>query len=233
MKRNTKWFLGVAALPLTIVMAFISCSSAPAVYDASVPLEKSSTLIIIQCQVGYFDGKKTDGKWNASMGTKKVVIPMGDHTLKMYNAQQSGSYLETGNIEINYDFLPGHTYIVIAPIVNRTIVGRIMEEIIIPDTSNTNATPFEGKWENTKDERQQFIFAGNEFMSFFQGTVSSRGSFSYKDNKLSVDIWAFFSLKKWRVVNQDLIDLGATKFSLTHNGTLLIDAKGNELRKIE
>jgi hypothetical protein len=238
MKRKNFWVLVMATMLLTFAMVLVGCaSSKPFVYDESVAPEQSSTLIIKDCQVYKFNGTTVSaGKWSAGVGEKTVIIPAGNHTLEVwssaYGTSSSGGYkTEYGKVEMTHTFLPGRTYLVMAPIDNGYVKGQIINvptvtSDLVPDPESPDATPIEGIWVNTAGKKQQWIFANNEFMSE-QGNNSLRGTFTIQGEAVTANS-LFFKYAKggWR------LSANVMSFKLTYNGATL-DYYGTALKKVE
>ena len=101
-----------------ILLVISGCNSGPTIIDPSVPLEMSSTLIIRKCAVIEFNGRDTgwnlfDTKWGIMGGDRRVVIPSGTHTLKVFHRSDSGMMMvERTSPLTTFEFLPGRTYLV-------------------------------------------------------------------------------------------------------------------------
>ena len=185
-----KGFIGILIMMsvlLTFVMTFGACSSGPVVFDKSVSAEQSSILNIIGCQVREFNGTTVSG-WNGATGKKTIMIPAGEHSLKMYITsfeERSGrTYVVAGNIEMTYNFLPGQTYLVTSLFINSKTTGFILDYKIEPNLDNPTS-PFEGKWVNTNNENHFLIFIKDEFL-LIEGKYQWRGLFTYNDGTISI-----------------------------------------------
>jgi len=182
MKNNFKLICGVLAIGLAI--AFIGCSSAPTVFDKSVPLEQSSTLRIMACNVREFDGEFTGGgiAWGVMIGEKQMIIPAGRHTLTLLS--RSGRWEST--ITMTHDFIPGHTYTV--SLDSDTAKGAILDETelsraLVPNPASPNASQIEGVWIATNGEK--YIFADNGYFWINKkGDLMHRGTFSLNGQRI-------------------------------------------------
>jgi len=235
--RKNVFVVGMAVMVLAFVVVFVACSSAPPfVYDDTVPPEQSSTLIINGCQVNKFNGTKVSAgvnadKWNAAAtGDKTVIIPAGEHTLDLWNTGDGG----IGNVEVTNTFLPGHTYLVFAPVDGRTITGIIIDKAIynsdlVPDPSSPDASPIEGRWNFSSDgkTKDELIFAKNEYARMINGTYVWRGFINFNGNTITLPAWAYYMKGEWKVIPPTREGI-----KLTYNGTKLFWGK-YEGKKVE
>ena len=222
-----KWLLVVSVL--VAVLGATGCATAK-VYDKTVPLEKSSTLEIGNGFVKSFNGEKT--LWDGT-----VIIPAGTHTLVIHNSETSAyaTSVEYGEVSMTHTFLPGHTYVVFAPIQYGKINGRIIDKEIfskdlVPDPTSPDASLIEGKWQITDGKNtNEFIFAKDEYARFVNGNYYSRGFIEINKNSVSMTVAAFYIPKKqtWSVIK--IIMSGG---NLTYNGTSWFLGKF-ELQKVE
>jgi len=233
MKKNV-FVVGMAAMVLTFVLAFVGCSSsAPFVYDETVPPEQSSTLIIKDCQVNKFNGTTVSAsKWSAGVGEKTVVIPAGKHTLDVWSSESSGSKLKYGNVEMTFNFLPGNTYLLIAPIINRTVQGRIYEitafnSDLVPNPESPKATPFEGKWVNTKNEGHYWIFANDECVLVMNGQNLLRGFFTYNERGIEINYLFMYYRDTWNPIGREM------NRDFAYKGNVIFYDDKNEMKKVE
>jgi len=247
MKKNV-FVVGMAAMVLTFVVVFVACSSAPPfVYDDTVPPEQSSTLIIGGCQVNKFNGTKVSaganaGKWNAAAtGDKTVIIPAGEHTLDLWSTGDGG----IGNVEITHTFLAGHTYNVSTRINSGTITGQITDvskytfDLPTPDTTDPNASPFEGKWVSVQTDRVGLVIAKDEWASILDGKYSNRGLVLYNEENATLLTMAGYDAKKgkWTIYRPSLLQeiqshsFGSQKAVMRGN-TLIVNGKF-EYRRVE
>ena len=220
MKKNF-FVVGMAVMLLTFAVVFVGCSSsAPFVYDTTVPPEQSSTLIINGCQVYKFNGETMSLKnWNAGVGEKTVVIPAGTHTLEVWASQSSegGTKLEYGKVEITHTFLPGKIYLVTALIEGNSVKAQITNVPsvpsgdLVPNPESPDASPFEGVW--ASNDGSQWVFAGNEWAIKVKGAENTRGSFTYNENTVTVNIYYQFFMGKWQS--------GSFSYKFTYDGTTL------------
>jgi hypothetical protein len=227
MKKYSKLILNVC-LAIGLVIAFVSCSSGPTVYDKSIPPEQSSVLRITVCAITKFDGINMGAKWNALAGIKQVQIPSGQHSIQVYQSGGGFGYSTQNTVDVTYNFLPGRTYIVFLGTVNQGAklqivdVTRTDEEPKI-DPSSPDATKFEGIWVNTQDEMHQLIFFNNEFAMKAKGQYSMRGPFSYDDKNLALTIVFTYKKEKWDMLaaplgparatySDNIITMGKTQF---------------------
>jgi len=185
MKKYFKLIFGVC-LAIGLAIAFTGCSSAPKAYDPSVPLEQSSTLRIVSCNVREFDGKFTGGgiAWGVMIGEKQMIIPAGRHTLTLLS--RSGRWEST--ITMTHDFIPGHTYTV--SLESDTAKGAILDETelsreLVPNPASPNASQIEGVWIAANGEK--YIFANNGyFWTDKKGSFMHRGTFSLNGQKINL-----------------------------------------------
>jgi len=240
--------VGMATMVLSFVVVFVACgSSAPYLYDDTVPLEQSSTLIIGGCQVNKFNETKVSsgpnaGKWNAAAtGDKTVIIPAGVHTLDLWNTGGGG----IGNVEVTHTFLAGHTYNVSARIDGGTITGQITDvtkyttDVPTPDTTNQNASPFEGKWVSVQTDRVGLVIAKDEWASILDGKYSNRGLVLYNGENATLLTMAGYDAKKgkWTVYSPSTLQeiqshsFGSQKAVMRGN-TLIVNGKF-EYRRVE
>jgi uncharacterized protein YcfL len=225
------------------VLLLAGCSSAPKakVYDTSVPLEQSSTLIISEsCSVSEFNGVKTGKDWSSfttfTPVEKQVVIPAGTHTLKLHYTY----YVTTGSgwnlsATTTGQFLPGHIYVVAGYRDTLKSDARlfIFDETeynreLAPNPASPNATQFEGIWVNTRDAEKRLVFADNQFFyTEKDGKVLSRGMFDI--NGQTVNFALEFSRDKkgyrWIPAKNERQEWKQLEF----NGTTLTDISGSIL----
>jgi len=224
MKKNG--FFTAFVLLATLVIG--SCNSAPKVYDKSVPLEQSSTLEIGNCFVKSFSGEST--LWSGT-----VIIPAGQHTLVLHNSETMGTTTEYGEVSMTYEFLPGHTYAVFAPIKHGQINGRIIDiavfnTVLVPDPTSPDASPLEGKWKITDGKNSnEFVFAKDEYIRWVNGVYYCRGFAQTDGNTISMTMDALYDAKKEKWVVIKLLMSGG---NITYNGTSWVLGKF-ELQKIE
>jgi hypothetical protein len=151
------------------------------VYDASVPPEQSSTLRIMNCGISEFDGKTTGLAWYTDTLPKQVMIPAGDHRLKIYTQPNRDHSNISLYRTLSYTFLAGHTYLVTGGLYNvNETWGYIVDATVtpgelVPDPSKPDATPIEGTWQG---EKATFVFRGNEYLQT-EGKLAVRGRIIY------------------------------------------------------
>lgn len=177
----------------------------PTVYDKKVPMEQSSTLILVTCSVLMFDGKSMgfNKGWQAHNGfPKEVIIPAGTHTLSMY-----AEYIGAGRISqvtyepFTHEFLPGRIYaiqknsITADKGVRMRDVTELFEEFV-SNSGGSDASPIEGTWEFDK---QQLIFSGDQFITLNKGKNNTRGFFYIEDNTVYLPHILYYSGKKWKI----------------------------------
>jgi len=229
--------MGMAVILPVFAMVLAGCASKPFVYDESVLPENSSTLVIKECQIVEFDGKKVDLNWNAGVGEKTVIIPAGTHTLDIWASASSnmGTKLEYGNVEMTHTFLPGRSYLILAKVDDGMINGQIVNipsigSDLVPNIENP-ATPLEGFWKNTADDSQLWIFANNEFMIKKNGDYVSCGTFVYKGNSVTVYYSFRFTNRKWVSFHNSIsINFNYSDKKLVYNGK---EYQGTTLIKVE
>jgi len=221
--RKSVFVVGIVSMVLTFAMVFASCSNAPFVYDATVPPEQSSTLIIHECQVYKFNGTTMSAdKWSAGVGEKTVIIPAGTHTLEVWSSESSGlcTKLEYGKTEITHTFLPGRAYRLSAPIEGGYVKALItktpnLTSPLVPNPESPAATPLEGVWVNSTDEKQQWIFSDNEFSVKQNGAEINRGMFTYKVNIVTLNVHYVYAFGKWIARNNP-------DYNVPYNGDTII-----------
>jgi len=225
----------VVCLAVGLAIALAGCSSGPNVYDKSVPIEQSSTIKIIWCFVTQFDGVKTGSAWWAAMNTKQVIIPAGTHTLKLFNKQEGFGTSSWGEVDIKFDFTPGNTYLVFAPLYGHEIKGQIIDEThfnreLTPDPASPNASQFEGKWVSAKNENNQLIVSGDEYIWIDKGVNQMRGYISYdeKKKKVSLSFLAVYYKDRWQIMGGE----ASNWKNLNFNGTTLMDGK-TEFKRVQ
>jgi hypothetical protein len=215
---------------LLIALVIIGCSSGPKVYDKSVSMEQSSTLIIHDCGIFKFNGENTNIDWKAggALPTRQVIIPAGSHELLLSNIENEYDGLgrvsryKVHELPVSYKFLPGHTYLVTMPITTAKIRGIIIDVAVfdhdlVANPSGSDATPFEGKWANIDNEKVYFIFSGNEYATVSNNVNTSRGLFTFDDIGVTLYGLIIYNKGKWSFVKNN--DFGLTK--LIFNGTSL------------
>jgi len=121
---------------------------------------------------------------------------------------------------MTYTFLPGRTYILRAPIEGGYVKGSItniptLTSAVVPNPENPDATPFEGVWVNTSDNKQQWIFANNEFLIKQNGADINRGMFTYKGNIVTANVSFVYAFGKWITARAN------QSYDLTYDGTTL------------
>jgi hypothetical protein len=227
MKTTAKLVL-VACLAIGLAIAFAGCSSAPIVYDKSVPTEQRSTMVINNYTwVFEFNGKKTN--WVTSMFSKKsVIIPAGEHALLIGTDNNS----REGKVKVTGNFLPGHTYLVGAYIMDSSIYGRIIDETalnfeLLPNPTSPSASQFEGKWVDIKNAENQLIFWNNQYILQVNRKDSLRGFFSYDEGTKKIILFrdAYYSKGKW------IASIGIAPITCDYNDTAIKD-QTTEYRKV-
>ena len=224
---------------LAFGLVFVGCSSAPSVYvfDESVALEQSSTVLFNQAyqRILSVNGKKTPSDWEKSLRSKSLQIPAGEHTLEVYcadsNSNYDGSFTHSsGTVAASFTFLPGHTYFLVAPIKNgkinlQLIDMAVLNNELLPDPENPEATPFEGKWVNTKDSGQYLIFAEDEFLiSINDGKIAYRGFFAYDNRRVYITRYFRYAENKWK-------PYGPEDSTLSYNGDVMEYSKLDQYKK--
>ena len=229
-----KCFLIVSVL--VVVLAIAGCGSAPktTVYDNSVLLEQSSTLVLVSTTVMNFNDKfvGTTPSWMAhNGGIKQMIIPAGTHTLSIYAEYPSsvGRILQIQYEPITFEFLPGHTCAVQKNSltsndgVRITDVTELLKEFV-PNSNDSDASPIEGKWKTTKD-KSEYIFSGNQFVTLYNGKYQFRGFFSIQNNIVHVESVVYYNKEKWDVYpmvgSYNLRFNGSTLARTTFSGDVL------------
>jgi hypothetical protein len=224
--RRMKMKKGFTVFSVILTVLLISgCSSAPTVYDKSVPLEQSSTLILVSCTVMDFDGKflVLDSNWRGhnSLGPKQIIIPSGTHTFSVYaEYSQSSRILQVQYKPFTIEFFPGHTYAVQKNSstsdegVRITDITELLKEFV-PNSSGSDALLLEGKWESDNGNFG-YIFSGNQFITFYKKNQGLRGFFSIKDDKVYLTTLVYYYKGKWIVYSI------AGSFVLQFDGTTLV-----------
>jgi hypothetical protein len=201
---------GVISVLLAALLV-AGCVGAPktTIYDKSVPLEKSSTLIIsMGCSVIEFDGKSTlSPSWQAhNSGMKQMIIPAGTHTLKLYTeVVYSGAKHMIGSEPMTLEFLQEHSYVAMAEAdLGGSFIAVIIDQAelsreLIPDPTRADASPFEGVWVNVQNEEDRMIFSGNKYMvlSKTKGQFSWRGTFSHNNGTITLNESAYETTLGW------------------------------------
>jgi hypothetical protein len=206
MKKYSKLILNVC-LAIGLVIAFVSCSSGPTVYDKSVPPEQSSTLVISQCAITKFNGASVSPiSWNGMTGVKQIQIPAGEHKMEVYQRGGGVGYETHNTVEGTFNFLPNYIYVVYLATVDmggkfRLVgaprsTGGISQDELIPDPTSPDASPIEGTWQYNK-KGNEFIFSGNEFIYKMNGKNFLRGTFSIDGDKLTLPLFYQYKGKKW------------------------------------
>ena len=223
---------------ISVVLAALviaGCSSAPKVYDPSVPLERSSTLILVGTTVMNFNDKfvGTTPSWmgHNSLGPKQMIIPAGTHTLSIYAEYPSsvGRILQIEYQPITFEFLPGHTCAIQRNSITSndgvriTDVTELLKEFV-PNSNAPDASSVEGKWKTDKD-KSEYIFSGNQFVTLYNGKYQFRGFFSIQDNKVQVFSVVYYNKGKWDVYpmvgSYNLRFNGSTLARTTFSGDVL------------
>jgi len=201
---------GLIVSVVMVMLAVTGCSSGPKVYDKSVPMEKSCTLVITS-DVGIVKFNEEKVAW---MGT--VIIPADLHSwiLRYKELEFDGIGRITGatqhDISMVYTFLPEHTYMVAATSSNGKVTGQIMDitslniDLPSPDPMNANASPFEGEWEQIKNEKIHLIIAKDEWITKAYEKYSARGFVSYNGENANLTIFALYDTKKekWNIAKK-------------------------------
>jgi hypothetical protein len=196
--------IGIISMLLTALL-IAGCSSGPMVYDKSVPLEKSSTLILRQCAITEFNGVKTGVSMNGLAGQKQVQIPAGKHRIQVHQKGGGVGYETWNTVDTTYDFLPGYIYVIFLGTVDMgsklsivgapKFTGKVIQNELKPDPASPNASPIEGTWEYRKGN--VFIFANNEFIWRFGGGNKFRGVFSIEENTITLPLFFEYKGGKW------------------------------------
>jgi hypothetical protein len=236
MTKKIFWVPGMATMLLTFAIVLAGCAGKPFVYDESVAPEQSSTLRIWECQVFKFNGEIVSaGKWSAGVGEKTVIIPAGNHTLEVWSSEDTSTKFEVGKVEMTHTFLPGHTYLLTAPIENRYVEGRIIDiaalnEELVPDSESPNATPLEGKWVHTKNEGYIVTFAKKECTISINGEIALRGSFTYTGKNGTINNLPYVNSNRgWRPYRMGE-ELYYSNMKFTYDGTAM-KLENAELKK--
>jgi len=215
------------AVFISVVLAALltaACTGAPKIYDKSVPLEQSSTLILMSCTVMDFDGKflalNPDWRGHNSLSPKQIIIPAGTHTFSIYaEYSQASRILQVQYEPFRIDFLPGHTYAVQKKSltsdngVSITDVTELLKEFV-QNSRGSDASLLEGKWESIKD-KDGYIFSGNQFVTFNGKNLGLRGFFSIKDDKVQLTTLVYHNKGNWYVNSL------AGSYNLQFDGTTL------------
>jgi len=231
---------------LVTALAVAGCGSAPStpkVYDPSVPLEQSSTLMMSN-NVGII---KFNDKNVALMGS--IIIPADSHSwILRYKDREDDGLRVTGvtqyDISMTYTFLPEHTYHVTATASGGNATGHVTDvtrftvDLPTPDTTNPNASPFEGEWVGVQINRVLTI-TKDEWASKDNGKYSSRGLVSYNGKNATLLIMAAYDTKKgkWTVYNPSILQefhslsAGAQRAVMKDNTLIINDSL--VFRKVE
>ena len=175
-----KWLLVVSVL--VAVLAVAGCSSTPKVYDPSVPLDQSCTLVLDN-DAGIIE---LNNKKVALMGS--IIIPADHHNwiMRYKEKEFAGAQLTKitqYDIVMSYKFLPEHTYYVTATTSGCTATGQIKDitnlylDFPSPDPTSPDASPIEGKWNFSADGKNTdvLVFVKNEYARIVNGTYFERG----------------------------------------------------------
>ena len=208
-------------------MSFVGCSSSPTVYDSSIPREQRATLTVSASFITSFNGVAVN--WGRPMASQVVEIPAGTHNLTLSNSVDDGRRVQSGSVDVVHTFLPGHSYLVSAPIMFGTIYARIFSETelnrdLVPNTNNPNATPLEGRWISA-DGNIQLTFE-NDQVSFVNRSVRYRGTFTFNTDSVNL---SFDFLKSGNMRWQMLIN--PMRQNMEYNGDIIIFNRRTELRK--
>ena len=229
---------------LVAALAVAGCGSAPKVYDKSVPMEQSSTLILNN-DVGII---KFNDEKVALMGT--IIIPADSHYwILRYKDRKDDGLRITGvtqyDISMTYTFLPEHTYHVTATASGGNATGQVTDvtrfatDFPTPDTTNPNASPFEGEWVSVQTDRVGLIITKDEWASKLDGKYSNRGLVSYTGGNATLVTMAGYNAKKekWTVYSPSQIQVFLSYSSFTQKavikGNTLIVNDRFEYRKVE
>jgi len=238
MKKCKKVILCVC-LAIGLAIAFTGCSSAPTVYDKSIPLEQSSTLIILNGTITMFnDNNVIWSGFNGFSWGQKFIIPSGTHEFRLEFTQGSvtGRVMK-GETTMKHIFLPGHSYNIIGALTSisgsRAMVYVVDEETLqselTPNPKNPNASPFEGKWVEEKDAGNQIILCEDQYVRILKGKNDIRGFFSYTKNSVYLNFLARYTKGKWEI-DDGLMQFGGTNYN--YDGSTLKVGK-YVYRKIE
>jgi outer membrane murein-binding lipoprotein Lpp len=198
MKMKKKRILTVSVVVVALLLA--GCSSEPKVYDKTVPMEQSSTLIQTDTGIIKFNEKKV--AW-----MKSTIIPAGTHNFVL--RFKDSKFDSTGQIVgltqydilMSYTFIAGHSYTITASASDGKATGRIeditqmLSEFPVPDLDSPDASPFEGEWENPNG-RICFVFSKNEYAMKLNGEYRIRGYISFNDRKAVFSIVAGYYAKR-------------------------------------
>lgn len=175
-------------------------AAGPTIYDKSVPLEQSCTLVIQLCAITKFNGVNVN--WNGLAGKKMVQIPAGQHNIQVY--QKGVDYENT--VDGTFTFLPEYIYVVYLGTYHQGMpfrliggpkpVGEIRQNDLVPDPESPDATPIEGMWELKKQGRV-FIFAKNEFIVKIGGQNRFRGFFIFDGKTITTSVLYRYKNGKW------------------------------------
>jgi len=232
MKKCQKLILGVC-LVIGLAIVFTGCGSAPTIFDKSVPLEQSSTIIINNYTYvsANINGKPVE--WiTTSFNKKEVVIPAGEHYFRIGT---DTSRLE-GIVSVTHNFLPGHIYFVKAYILAGEIYGEIIDFTgllgeFIPNSGGSNASPLEGTWRTqVLGKTYDLIFSGDQFVTIINGKYQWRGYFAIEGNNVTMPLTSEYYGKKWHIGYTSSYTL-----RLTYDGESLIGGNQGQTiyRKIE
>ena len=214
-----KLFLAVL---ITVALSVTAHAKDPMVHDQSVPLEQSSTLKIMDCQINNFDGSSVS--WGLLSGggfvlgrEEQVVIPAGKHNLGLIRVTDSGRQRNETTASVTYEFIPGHSYYI--TLTNNR--GLIIDETglnieLTPDIDRPNASRLEGKWLDNKGV-EELIFAGDEFILKSKGKPKYRGFFTLNGNNIVCHPIATYSKNTFKISTGLL--WGNVRLRFTFDGT--------------
>jgi hypothetical protein len=216
MKKN--WF---SIISVALVALAVGCSSGPKVYDKTVPLEESSTLMPIG-EVGVIQFNEKKVAW-----MKSTIIPDGNHVLILRYKDIKENSVTQYDIPISHTFLAGHTYAVTATIIGGKATGQIMDatkcllDIPLPNIDNQNDSQFEGEWVTLKNGKPGFTFAGDEWVKKnLNGQYEMRGVFLHDGINATLLTVAAYDVKKGEWYYKDYGSFGSQ--TIAYNGTSLM-----------
>jgi hypothetical protein len=225
MKKNK---LSLVALFL-VVLFITGCSSGPKVFDKTVPLEESSTLVVNRYLSVEINGV---GDVTTSMfNTAEVIIPAGKKALKVIT--DNGKWV--GTVTTEFDFLPGHKYFLAmylgkwgdeTPEPTVTIVDEAdLNAGLTSNPTGANVSPFEGEWESvTASAGQHLVFSGDQFILSANGKYLARGYWSATGK--TVELTQVF------VFDKDVWTLGSNPpivFPIIYTGTVFTNRGGSPM----
>ena len=221
-----------------MAVAAVAGYGKPKVFDKTVPADQCSTLITEFAQgteITKFNEKKVSWKNKTSM-----LIPAGTHSLALSRKETRTGIIRTtvsDSIDVTHAFLAGHTYLVLANIIDdsnktRKIYALIQDvttallDFPTPGRVSPDASPFEGEWVNVKGETDRLVFAGGEWARKFNGEFFARGFVWEGTPDSPFMVWTTqydAKKKKWKELGAVLMGSRFAKIISYGDDALMID----------